>query len=159
MIDHNTQVDAALVCDPADQPVQSELEAILQPLLDLFNEKYRAGWEEEFRFCHETAFKPLNDATCALIELPEDLDEYPEMANVLRNVVTLSEACFDPYQGRPDGEGPVCGPCRFSVQKKAYSDDGCSYVYGTHLVVERKALDAQAARRQVADLSRELRDN
>jgi hypothetical protein len=142
----------------SDQTAQSELDEILQPLLDLFNRKYRGTWEEKFRICHEARFRPLSDPDCALIDLPDDPEEYPEIDNALRELVCQSEACLHSYRGRPDGEGPVCGPLRFSVQKKAYSDDGCGYVYGTHLVVEREDLDAEAAKRQIAYLYRTMRD-
>ena len=136
----------------------NELEVILQPLIDRLNQQYRGSWEGEYAICRDAAFKPLNDADCALIELPLVPAEYPEVAQGLALLLALSETCPHPYRGRPDGDGPVCGPCRFSVTKKALADGWFDYVHGTHLLVERRDLCARAAKAQVAYLRQEMLD-
>ena len=134
------------------------LEEILQPLIDLLNQQYRGNWEGEYAICRNAAFKPLNDPNCALIELPLVPTEYPEVAQGLTLLLALSETCPFPYRGRPEGDGPVCGPCRFSVAQRALGDGWFDYVHGTHLLVERRDLSARAAKAQVAYLDREMRN-
>ena len=144
----------------SDCTKQTGLEKLLQPLVDLLNRKFRGNWEEQFCFCTEAGFTPLNDTDCALIELPEFPDEYPEISQALQELVVASEACAVPYPGRPNGSGPVCGPCRFSVQHTAFSDDGCAYLSGSHLVGRARTdrNESSQAKRQIAYLYRGLRD-
>ena len=148
--------------DESDEKVLSE---ILEPLIDLLNERYeKCESHDPFVIIEITGGQMYSVASpypnCEIIELPSGLRDYPSLASVVATLVQRSGSdthWLDDADGEDD---PYRTSLRFCMVTKVIwmPSDNC-FSEGVHLMVDSIKFDSRAAEKQVALLVEYLKDD
>lgn len=146
-----------------DKTAAKNLDGILEPLLNLFTERYSEDWGfnclDGFQTGGAYGFALWGDCDGRLVELPDKIADYPLMARALATLLCRTGTVFNADKDCPKDEDPCRGPLRFSITKKVlWDDEHGSFLTGTHLLIDHFGFEVEAAERQIALLVKYLGD-